>query len=332
MSQSKGEWLSTVVRSSRSFFFIGITGPASTSLPRRMARVVTTPRPLPLMGTSLSRPTSGRTIFAAGTRRLSVQAWTPAREATVGVLLQQRQSGVARGFARNTRVCGPPSVALPPVQVVRVDVVEADVADVALAHQRHGGVGLLADDFEGTNDTDITAGTEAEGHDAPDEGALGAEREGLEQILAGADAAIHQHFGLVADGIDDLGQDANGGGRAIELAAAVVGHDNGIGAVVDGELGVILVEDALDDHRAAEALLDPGDVLPVEREVELRSGPFCQRGEVHRVGNVAGDVAEGAAIGAEHAQGPARLHRHFRHEAGGELGRRAEAVAQVLVA
>src|SRR3569833_2831034 len=301
MSQSKGEWLSTVVRSSRSFFFIGITGPASTSLPRRMARVVTTPRPLPLMGTSLSRPTSGRTIFAAGTRRLSVQAWTPAREATVGVLLQQRQSGVARGFARNTRVCGPPSVALPPVQVVRVDVVEADVADVALAHQRHRGVGLLADDFEGAGDTGFTAGTEAEGHDAADEGALGAEREGLEQILAGADAAIHQHLGLVADGVDDLGQDADRGGGTVELTAAVVGDHDGVGAVVDRELRIVLVEDALYDHRAAEALLDPGDILPVERQVELRSGPLCQGGEVHGIGDVAGDIAEGVAIGAEHA-------------------------------
>src|ERR1700753_4273299 len=42
-----------------------MNGPASTVLPRAIGRVVTTPRPLPLMGISCNRPASGRTILAA---------------------------------------------------------------------------------------------------------------------------------------------------------------------------------------------------------------------------------------------------------------------------
>ena len=120
----------------------------------------------------------------------------------------------------------------------------------------------------------LAAGAEPIGHRAADEGALGAERQRLEHVLAGADAAIHEDLGLVADRIDDLGQHPDGRWRAVELAAAVVGDDDRVGAVVDRELRILRVEDALDHHRPAEPLLDPGDVLPVERQVELRRRPL----------------------------------------------------------
>ena len=122
---------------------------------------------------------------------------------------------------------------------------------------------------EHAGDPCLSAGAEAIEHRPADEGALGAIGKRLEHVLAGADAAIEEDFGAVADDVDDLGQHADGGRRAVELAAAMIGHDHRIGTVIDGSDGIIGIEHALDDHRTAEALLDPFHVGPVQGRIEL---------------------------------------------------------------
>ena len=62
---------------------------------------------------------------------------------------------------------------------------------------------------------------------------------------------------------------SNGGGRAVELAAAVVRQRDGVDARVGGEHGVVDGLDALDDDRAVPHRAQPVDVVPRQRRVEL---------------------------------------------------------------
>ncbi|MNL89594.1 hypothetical protein D3C87_2200120 [compost metagenome] len=50
--------------------------------------------------------------------------------------------------------------------------------------------------------------------------------------------------------------------RAVELAAAVVGNDDGVGAGFGRHAGVFGIKNALDDELAAPELLDPFHILP----------------------------------------------------------------------
>jgi hypothetical protein len=76
---------------------------------------------------------------------------------------------------------------------------------------------------------------------------------------------------LVAHSIDDRRQHVDGGGGSVKLAAAVIGHDDRIGAGVCRDLRILNIVDALEDQRTVPALLDPVDRFPVERRVELLS-------------------------------------------------------------
>src|SRR5439155_16676146 len=138
----------------------------------------------------------------------------------------------------------------------------------------------------------------------------GAVRHRLQYILAGADATVHVDLDLRPDLGRDRRQRFDAGRRAIELAAAVVADDQRIGARRHRQLGVLDVEDALEDQLAAPALLDPLDVAPVELRVELPGRPFGQRPQVAHALDVADDVAELAPAGAEHAEAPARFGHH----------------------
>ncbi len=115
----------------------------------------------------------------------------------------------------------------------------------------------------------LAHGAEAIEERPADIGAARTERHGFQHILTGADAAIQMHLDAVGDSIDDPRQHADRGGGAIELAAAVVGHDDGVGPGIDGLFRILDIEDALDDQRAAPLFLDPGDILPRQLRIEL---------------------------------------------------------------
>ncbi|KAG0920502.1 hypothetical protein G6F32_015571 [Rhizopus arrhizus] len=69
------------------------------------------------------------------------------------------------------------------------------------------------------------------------------------------------------------------------------------------------MQDALDDQLATPALLDPFHVVPAQARVELFGRPRRQRRQVAHALGMAHDVAEGAALGAQHAHAPAWLGR-----------------------
>jgi len=68
------------------------------------------------------------------------------------------------------------------------------------------------------------------------------------------------------------------GDRAVDLAPAVVRHDDSVHAVVERALGVLAVEDALEDDRQPRALAQEGQVLPGQRRAGVDGHEALHRG------------------------------------------------------
>ena len=92
----------------------------------------------------------------------------------------------------------------------------------------------LGDEAERLGDAGLAHGGEPVEIGAADQAAARAERQRLEHVLPGAHAAVEQHLDAVADRVGDARQRRDGRGRAVELAAAVVGHHDAVGAEVGG--------------------------------------------------------------------------------------------------
>ncbi len=169
-------------------------------------------------------------------------------------------------------------------------------------------------------------------HGAADIGTPGAQCTGFDHVLAAADAAVHVHLDVLTHGVHDAGQGLDARLRAIELAAAVVADDQGVCTRLHRQAGVFHILNAFEDQLAAPALFDPLHIAPVQGGVKLRGGPGRQAAHVGHARDVAHDVAELATRCAQHAQSPAGLGGDVDHVFDGQLGRRGQAVFQVLVA
>src|SRR3954453_11361698 len=75
----------------------------------------------------------------------------------------------------------------------------AHQSHVAQATQGHGDVKLLPNDVEALRDPGFPSSSETVQEGAPDKDALGAERQGLDDILPGSDPPIHEDLDAVAD-------------------------------------------------------------------------------------------------------------------------------------
>lgn len=109
-----------------------------------------------------------------------------------------------------------------------------------------------------------------------DHGPARTEGDGLEHVLPGTDAAVEPDLDALAHRLDDRRQRADGRGRAVQLASAMVADDQRIGAGVGGQPRILGIENALEYQLAAPAPLDPFDVAPVQPRVELAGGPLGQ--------------------------------------------------------
>ena len=112
----------------------------------------------------------------------------------------------------------------------------------------------------------------------------------------------------------------------------MIGHADGVGAGRHRDLGVIDVEDALEDELAGPQALDPFDVLPIQGRVELVRGPGGQRFDVGGVLGVTSQVAEGLALALQDRPGPGRLGHDVENVLKLDLRRHGQSVAHVDVA
>ena len=101
-----------------------------------------------------------------------------------------------------------------------------------------------------------------------DQDGAGAQRDRRDDVRAAQDAAVDVDLGAVADRRDDRRQLLERGRRPVELAAAVVGDDDRVGAGVDDGARVVDRLDALDDDRAVPRLAQPGEVGDRDGRVE----------------------------------------------------------------
>ncbi len=72
------------------------------------------------------------------------------------------------------------------------------------------------------------------------------------------------HFDLVTHGVQNGRQRADRAERAVQLATAVVRHDDGIRPGIHSGDGVFGLHDAFHNHRAVPHLLELFDAIPVQ--------------------------------------------------------------------
>src|ERR1700733_9584733 len=97
-----------------------------------------------------------------------------------------------------------------------------DLADLGVAAEREREVELGEQAAQHVFDPGLAVERKPPDVRAPDADRVGAQRERLEDVGAGADAAVEQQRELAADGFADAGQRIERTDRAVDLAAAVV--------------------------------------------------------------------------------------------------------------
>src|SRR5664279_2887106 len=107
---------------------------------------------------------------------------------------------------------------------------EIDLVDVGVAAEGHRQLELVGEHLEAARDALLAHRAEPVDEGATDHRPARAERPGLQDVLPRADAAVHPDLDLRADRVGDRRQCADARRRAVELATAVVGDDDRIGA------------------------------------------------------------------------------------------------------
>ena len=120
-----------------------------------------------------------------------------------------------------------------------------NIGDVTLSEKGHSDVQLLPDDFEGSPHTGLAPRTKPKDHCSADKYTFCSKRYRSQHVLARSDPAIEVYLRPVSDHIDNARKHLDGRGSAVQLTTAVVRHDNRIGTVLNGELGVGLIQDPL---------------------------------------------------------------------------------------
>ena len=121
--------------------------------------------------------------------------------------------------------------------------------------------------------TRLAHGAKAVQKSATNVRALCAQCASLQHILTAANATIHVNFNLFAHGIHNGGQGLNAALSAVELTAAVVAHNHGIGTTFNSQASIFNILNAFQNDFAAPAFLDPLHITPVEARIKLLGCP-----------------------------------------------------------
>src|SRR5579863_8565891 len=106
--------------------------------------------------------------------------------------------------------------------------------DGGAAEKAEGAFDVGAKDLDGVGDAGLAGGGHAVSISAADEDGALSEAEGFDDIAAATNAAVEEDFGLMADGGDNFRERAECGGDGVELAATVIGNDDGRSAEING--------------------------------------------------------------------------------------------------
>lgn len=157
-----------------------------------------------------------------------------------------------------------------PIPIDSTEVLFRDFLDARHPREAHAQPELVHEEAEAQLDP-VPALVRQAPEDGPaDPAKVRPQGQGLEDVGAVPDAPVDVDGDLAVDGGDHLGQGVESGQGAVELAASVVGHDDPVDAVVDGQGGVLGRRHPLDPdrHLGPRAGLEPGDrLLPGQRRV-----------------------------------------------------------------
>ena len=112
-----------------------------------------------------------------------------------------------------------------------------------------------------------------------------AERKRAQDVDAAANAAVEEDLGTSVDGLDDLRQRVDRRRHAVELTPAVIGHDDGRRAVLDGEPRIFARQHAL-EHDRQPVPREPLEVAPADARVDVVEDVA---GDLELVGDVEAD-------------------------------------------
>ena len=216
--------------------------PRSSMMAKGLTAVSTMARYIAGVGSS---PTANSTCSPGSIRRItsSICVVTIGQIATVQNPRTSSVAGLPRDRQRGGR---PPAGAQgrPP----RAQHVGAEIGQPAPA-ERHRHVHLGEQAAQHVLDARLAAEPEPVDVRPPEQHRGGAERHRLHHVGAGAHAGVEQHGDRAVDGLEHGRQRVERGDGAVDLAAAVVRHDDAVDARVDRGPGVVGVEDALEHDR-----------------------------------------------------------------------------------
>ena len=123
-----------------------------------------------------------------------------------------------------------------------------DLIDRRRARLPHGHPELVEDQLDHLVDALLAERAKAPHVGTADPHRVGAERQGLEDVGAAADAAVDEHRNASPYAGDDLGQRLDRRAEAVLGAAAVVGHEDAVHAVFNRQLRLLARDDALEEQ------------------------------------------------------------------------------------
>src|ERR1051326_1687364 len=97
-----------------------------------------------------------------------------------------------------------------------------------MAQQRLGTINLGAQNGYAALHARLARGAQAVQVRTADETRPRAQRQRLYDVRAASDSAVEEHLHVATDRVGYLGQDLDGGGQSVPLAAAMIGHHDGI--------------------------------------------------------------------------------------------------------
>ena len=180
-------------------------------------------------------------------------------------------------------------------------------------------------------DAGLPAEAEAVDVGPPVEDRGGAQRHGLDHVGAGAHARVEQDRDGAADRLEHPRQRVERRDGAVDLAAAVVGHDDAVHSGLHRGAGVVGVQDALEHDGQRGLVPQPGEVVPGQRRVAEDARPAehlvevlgvgAQRGGEGRVGEVVGDAhaLKEREVGRVEVGGPPPQHERVERDDEGRV-------------
>src|SRR5438128_3904210 len=153
----------------------------------------------------------------------------------------------------------------------RVEVRGVERREPVHAEEPHRDLDLVLEQLEHADQTGLARRGEPAAREAPDADTLRAERQGLDDVSAAHEAAVHDDRRPAADRPDDLEERLDRAPAVVELAPAVVGDVHALDAVVGRKRRVLGRRDALQDERDRVRVLEALDVVPAEPRLELEA-------------------------------------------------------------